>query len=215
MSTNKIYADFADRVLLRDGVVDLLPDFFAAVPVLDAVFFGFTVLASFLRLLDVDLLVVAAFDVGVFLVALLRVAEVDRPLDADLLFVPVEAALAVFFLAAALVDLERALLFVAEDVSAAAAVPPFFVRVTLLLRRSVFFSGVGVDFFASAEAFFLSEDLYNQIKIHDEPVDHATSTTPIGRYNHLAHLVLRLRSPTSPVSSPLPAAFFFKDSLIL
>jgi len=187
MSTNKIYADFADRVLLRDGVVDLLPDFFAAVPVLDAVFFGFTVLASFLRLLDVDLLVVAAFDVGVFLVALLRVAEVDRPLDADLLFVPVEAALAVFFLAAALVDLERALLFVAEDVSAAAAaVPAFFVRVTLLLRRSVFFSGVGVDFFASAEGFFLSEDL-----------------------------VLRLRSPTSPVSSPLPAAFFFKDSLML
>lgn len=164
MSTNKIYADFADRVLLRDGVVDLLPDFFAAVPVLDAVFFGFTVLASFLRLLDVDLLVVAAFDVGVFLVALLRVAEVDRPLDADLLFVPVEAALAVFFLAAALVDLERALLFVAEDVSAAAAaVPAFFVRVTLLLRRSVFFSGVGVDFFASAEGFFLSEDLYNHI----------------------------------------------------
>jgi hypothetical protein len=164
MSTNKIYADFADRVLLRDGVVDLLPDFFAAVPVLDAVFFGFTVLASFLRLLDVDLLVVAAFDVGVFLVALLRVAEVDRPLDADLLFVPVEAALAVFFLAAALVDLERALLFVAEDVSAAAAAAPaFFVRVTLLLRRSVFFSGVGVDFFASAEGFFLSEDLYNHI----------------------------------------------------
>lgn len=214
MSTNKIYADFADRVLLRDGVVDLLPDFFAAVPVLDAVFFGFTVLASFLRLLEVDLLVVAAFDVGVFLVALLRVAEVDRPLDADLLFVPVEAALAVFFLAAALVDLERALLFVAEDVSAA-AVPAFFVRVTLLLRRSVFFSGVGVDFFASAEGFFLSEDLYNQIKVHDASVDHATSTTPIGRYNHLAHLVLRLRSPTSPVSSPLPAAFFFKDSLIL
>ena len=180
MSTNKIYADLADRVLLRAGVVDRLPDFFAAVPVLDAVFFGFTVLASFLRLLDVDLLVVAAFDVGV-----LRVVEVDRPLDADLLLVPAEEeALAVFFLAAvapavflaavapaafflaeALLDLEREVLFVAEDV------PAFFVRVTLLLRRSVFFSVVGVDFFASADGFFLSEDLYNQTQMHGKPIE--------------------------------------------
>lgn len=181
MSTNKIYADLADRVLLRAGVVDRLPDFFVAVPVLDAGFFGFTVLASFLRLLDVDLLVVAAFDVGV-----LRVVEVDRPLDADLLLVPAEeealavfflaavapavfflaaAAPAVFFLAEALLDLEREVLFVAEDV------PAFFVRVTLLLRRSVFFSVVGVDFFASADGFFLSEDLYNQTQMHGKPIE--------------------------------------------
>jgi hypothetical protein len=170
MSTNKIYADLADRVLLRAGVVDRLPDFFVAVPVLDAVFFGFTVLASFLRLLDVDLLVVAAFDVGV-----LRVVEVDRPLDADLLLVPAEEeALAVFFLAAVapavfflaepLLDLERDVLFVAEDV------PAFFVRVTLLLRRSVF-SVVGVDFFASADGFFLSEDLYNQTQMHGKSIE--------------------------------------------
>ena len=180
MSTNKIYADLADRVLLRAGVVDRLPDFFVAVPVLDAGFFGFTELASFLRLLDVDLLVVAGFDVGV-----LRVVEVDRPLDADLLLVPAEeealavfflaavapaaflaaAAPAVFFLAEALLDLEREVLFVAEDV------PAFFVRVTLLLRRSVFFSVVGVDFFASADGFFLSEDLYNQTQMHGKPIE--------------------------------------------
>lgn len=149
MSTSaRLYDD--ERVVLLEGVEDLLLVFFAVV--LDTVFFGFTVLASFLapteedRFADVDRLGAGAF----FEADVVFVAFADAPLV--VFFTPPEAA--PDFLVAE-TDRDLVVLRLAGDFEADFLLD---VRVALLLRRSVVFTSVAAGASTASAAAEVSSD---------------------------------------------------------